>query len=63
MGRGRSRAALQVEQQPRLTLQRLLDPRWPFRAVPSWEEGVKFPTPSVNQSLNVGRPRRGCDLG
>ena len=63
VGRGRNRTAMQAQEQPQLTLWRILDLRWPFRAVPSWEDGVRFLCPPVNQSLDAGGLGRVRDPG
>lgn len=60
---GRNQPVMQGQQLPPLTLWRVLDLRWPFRAVLSWEEGVRFSYPPVNQSWNVTHLGKVCDLG
>lgn len=63
VGRGRNRTAMQAQEQTQPTLWRILDLRWPFRAVPSWEDGVRFLCPPVNQSLDAGGLGRVRDPG
>lgn len=46
-----------------LTLSRVLELKWQFRTVLSWEEGVRFSHPPVNQSWNVTHPGEVCYLG
>lgn len=59
----RNQAAMQAQQLPLLILWRVLDLRWPLRAVLSLEEGVRFSYPPVNQSWNVTLFGKVCDLG